>query len=66
MGGQKLDDSLVLFSAALPSDNPDNTQWNLLAFKWGEEEGGLGPDIDLTVAPCDDNSKVGPVVELTN
>ena len=22
---------------ALPSDNPDNTQWNLLAFKWGEE-----------------------------
>ena len=46
MGGQKLDDSLVLLRDFLS----DNTQWNLLAFKWGEEEGGLGPDIDLTVA----------------
>ena len=35
--GQRSDDSLIPFTSP-PSDNPDNTQWNLLPFKWGEGE----------------------------
>ena len=61
-----MDDSLVLFTGPLPSDNPDNTQWNLLAFKWGEEGGGWGPDIDLTVASNHDNSYLVQLLLLIN